>query len=282
MKTGLLLEGGAMRGLYTAGVLDVFMENDIKIDGIVGVSAGALFGMNYKSKQIGRVLRYNKKYAKNKNYMGLYSFITTGNIMNEDFCFKRIVNELDPIDYDTFKKSEVEFYAVVTNIETGKAEYIKIDDLKDRNNLEILRASGSMPFVSKPVIVNNKKYLDGGIADSIPIDKITSMDFDRIIVVLTRPESYRKKKTNQTFPKIYYRKYPNFAKTINDRYKKYNKELDKVSKLEEEGKIFVIRPSKLVKIKRIEKDSNKLQEMYDLGRDDTLNLLKKIKKYLEE
>lgn len=281
MKTGLLLEGGAMRGLYTAGVLDVFMENDVEIDGIVGVSAGALFGMNYKSKQIGRVLRYNKKYAKNKNYMGLYSFLTTGNIMNEDFCFKKIVNELDPIDYDTFKKSEVEFYAVVTNIETGKAEYIRIDDLKDRNNLEILRASGSMPFVSKPVIVNNKKYLDGGIADSIPIDKITSMDFDKIIVVLTRPESYRKKKTNQTFPKIYYRKYPNFAKTINNRYKKYNEELDKVSKLEEEGKIFVIRPSKLLKIKRIEKDSDKLQEMYDLGRDDTLNLLNKIKKYLE-
>ncbi len=281
MKTGLLLEGGAMRGLYTAGVLDVFMENDVKIDGIVGVSAGALFGMNYKSKQIGRVLRYNKKYAKNKNYMGVYSFLTTGNIINEDFCFKRIVNELDPIDYDTFKKSEVEFYAVVTNIETGKAEYIKIEDLKDRNNLEILRASGSMPFVSKPVMVNNKKYLDGGIADSIPMDKITSMDFDRIIAVLTRPESYRKKKTNQTFPKIYYRKYPNFAKTINNRYKKYNEELDKVSKLEEEGKIFVIRPSKLLKIKRIEKDSDKLQEMYDLGRDDTLNLLNKIKKYLE-
>lgn len=281
MKTGLLLEGGAMRGLYTAGVLDVFMENDVEIDGIVGVSAGALFGMNYKSKQIGRVLRYNKKYAKNKNYMGLYSFLTTGNIMNEDFCFKKIVNELDPIDYDTFKKSEVEFYAVVTNIETGKAEYIRIDDLKDRNNLEILRASGSMTFVSKPVIVNNKKYLDGGIADSIPIDKITNMDFDKIIVVLTRPESYRKKKTNQTFPKIYYRKYPNFAKTINNRYKKYNEELDKVSKLEEEGKIFVIRPSKLLKIKRIEKDSDKLQEMYDLGRDDTLNLLNKIKKYLE-
>lgn len=161
MKIGLLLEGGAMRGLYTAGVLDVFMKNNIKIDGIVGVSAGALFGMNYKSKQIGRVLRYNKKYAGNRNYMGFYSFLTTGNIMNEDFCFKRIVNELDPIDYETFKKTNVEFYAVVTNIETGKAEYIKLDDLKDRNNLEILRASGSMPFVSKPVIVNNKKYLDG-------------------------------------------------------------------------------------------------------------------------
>lgn len=256
------------------------MKNNIKIDGIVGVSAGALFGMNYKSKQIGRVLRYNKKYAGNRNYMGFYSFLTTGNIMNEDFCFKRIVNELDPIDYETFKKTNVEFYAVVTNIETGKAEYIKLDDLKDRNNLEILRASGSMPFVSKPVIVNNKKYLDGGIADSIPIDKIMSMGFDRVIVVLTRPISYRKKKTNQTFPKIYYRKYPKFAETINNRYKKYSEELEKISELEKEGKIFVIRPSKLVKIKRIEKDSNKLQEMYDLGKNDTLKVLDKLDKYI--
>lgn len=276
MKVGLLLEGGAMRCMYTEGVIDVFLENEIKIDGIVGVSAGALFGINYKSKQVGRGLRYSEKYAKNKDYMGLYSFLTTGNIMNEDFCFKKIVNELDPLDYETFKNSDIEFYAVVTNLETGEAEYIKIDDLKNKNNLEILRASGSMPFVSKPVVVNNKKYLDGGIADSIPIDKIMSMGFDKVIVVLTRHIDYKKKKSNQTFPKIYYRKYPNFAKAINNRYKKYNEELEKISELEKEGKIFVIRPSKLVKIKRIEKDSNKLQEMYDLGRENTLNLLDKI------
>ena len=280
MRTGLLLEGGAMRCMYTEGVIDVFLENNIKIDGIIGVSAGALFGINYKSKQIGRGLRYSKKYARNKNYMGIYSYLTTGNIMNEDFCFKRIVNELDPLDYETFKKSKVEFYAVVTNIETGKAEYIKIDDLKDRNNLEILRASGSMPFVSKPVVVNNKKYLDGGIADSIPIDKIMSMNFDKVIIVLTRPIDYKKKKANQTFPKIYYRKYPNFVEAINNRYKIYNEEIEKVSKLEKEGKVLVIRPSKLVKIKRIEKDSYKLQEMYDLGKNDTLNLLNKINEFL--
>ena len=279
MKTGLLLEGGAMRGMYTAGVLDIFMENNIKIDGIVGVSAGALFGMNYKSKQIGRVIRYNKKYAGNKNYMGLYSFITTGNIMNEDFCFKKIVNELDRIDYETFKNSNIEFYAVVTNIETGKAEYIKIDDLKDKNSLEILRASGSMPFVSRPVIVNNKKYLDGGIADSIPIDKIMSMGFDRVIVVLTRPIDYKKKKSNQILPKIYYRKYPKFVETINKRYIKYNEELEKIEQLEKQEKILVIRPSKLVNIKRIEKNIDKLQEMYDLGKNDTIKLLDKMYQY---
>ena len=279
MKIGLLLEGGGMRGLYTAGVLDIFMEKGIHIDGIMGVSAGALFGINYKSNQMGRIVRYNKKYAKNKNYMGMYSLLTTGNIMNEEFCFNKIVNELDPIDYETYKDSKVEFYAVVTNIETGEAEYIKIDDLKDKDNLEYLRASGSMPFVSKPVNIQNKKYLDGGIADSIPIDKMMHMDYDKVIVILTRPKEYRKKKSNQVFPKLYYRKYPKFAEAINHRYQMYNKEIDKVSDLEKEGKIFVIRPSKLVKIKRIEKNEHRMQEMYDLGREDTLKVITKLDKF---
>ena len=280
MKIGLLLEGGGMRGLYTAGVLDVFMEKQILIDGIIGVSAGALFGINYKSNQRGRILRYNKKYAKNKNYMGIYSLLTTGNIMNEEFCFDKIVNELDPIDYEAFKKSKVEFYAVVTNLETGKAKYIKIDDLKDQHNLEYLRASGSMPFVSKPVNIDNKKYLDGGIADSIPIDKMMCMDYDKVIVVLTRPKEYRKKKSNQVFPKLYYKTYPKFAEAINHRYQMYNEELEKISHLEKEGKIFVIRPSKLIKIKRIEKNKDKIQEMYDLGEEDALNLLVRLNEFI--
>lgn len=281
MKVGLLLEGGAMRGLYTAGIIDTLIEEQIKIDGIVGVSAGALFGMNYKSKQKGRVLRYNKKYAKNKNYMGLYSWLTSGNIINEEFCFNRIVNELDPVDFETYKNSKEDFYAVVTNIETGEAEYIKIDDLKNKEELEYLRASGSMPFVSKIVNINNKKYLDGGIADSIPIEKIMSMGYDRVIVILTRPLEYRKKKSNQTLSKIYYRKYPKFIKTIENRYKKYNEQVEKIIKLEEEGKIFVLRPSRLVNIKRIEKDVDKIQEMYDLGKEDIKNKLSDLKEYLK-
>lgn len=281
MKIGLVLEGGGLRGLYTAGVLDIFMEKGIHIDGIMGVSAGALFGINYKSNQKGRILRYNKKYAKNKNYMGLYSLLTTGNIMNEEFCFNKIVNELDPIDYETYKHSNVEFYAVVTNIETGKAEYIKIDDLKDKDNLEYLRASGSMPFVSKPVNIHNKKYLDGGIADSISIDKMMHMDYDKVIVILTRPKEYRKKKSNQVFPKLYYRKYPKFAEAINHRYQMYNEELDEISDLEKEGKIFVIRPSKLVKIKRIEKNEHRMQEMYDLGKEDIIKVSEKLKQYID-
>lgn len=282
MKTGLLLEGGAMRGLYTAGILDVFMEKDIKIDGIIGVSAGALFGMNYKSKQIGRVLRYNKKYAKNKDYMGFYSLISTGDIMNREFCFNKIVNELDPVDFDTFKRTEVEFYAVVTNMETGKPEYIKIDDLKDKVQLEYLRASGSMPYVSKPVIIKGKKYLDGGISDSIPIEKIMSMGFDRVVVILTRPIEYRKKKGNEKIPEIYYRKYPKLVETINNRYKMYNEEVEKVIQLEKEKKIFVIRPSRTVGIKRIERDIDKIQEMYDLGKSDIQEKMDGLLNYLKE
>ena len=158
MKIGLVLEGGAMRGLYTAGIIDTFLEENIQVDKIIGVSAGALFGMNYKSKQMGRVLRYNTKYLNDKNYMGMYSFLTTGNVMNEDFCFHQLVNELDPVDFDTFRQSPEEFYVVVTNMETGRPEYHRLDNLDEKDNIEYLRASGSMPYVSKPVVINGQKY----------------------------------------------------------------------------------------------------------------------------
>lgn len=281
MKVGLLLEGGAMRGLYTVGCLDVLMENDIKVDGIIGVSAGALFGINFKSKQIQRGLRYNKKYVKNKNYMGFYSYLTTGNIMNKEFCFNKLINELDPIDYETFKNSKEDFWAVVTNMKTGKPEYIKIDDLKQAEQIEYLRASGSMPFVSRPVCIKGKKYLDGGISDSIPINKIMDMGYEKIIVILTRPADYRKQRSNQILTKLYYNRYPNLVKTIENRYLKYNKQLDKVSEFEMQNKVFVIKPSRKVDIKRIEKNIDIIQEMYDLGVEDMNEKLYSLSKYLK-
>ena len=280
MKVGLLLEGGAMRGMYTVGALDCLMKNNIKVDGIIGVSAGALFGINYKSKQPGRALRYNLKYCKKKNYMGFYSLITTGDIMNKKFCFDKLIHELDPIDYDTFKNSPEDFWAVVTNMDSGKAEYIKVDDLTKQEQVEALRASGSMPFVSKPVEINGNKYLDGGTADSIPIDKIMELGYDKIIVILTRTAGYRKEKGNTTLAKLKYKKYPNFIKTIEDRYLMYNDELDKISKLENDNKIFVIRPSRKVNIKRIEKNSKRIQEMYDLGVEDMEKSIEKLKEYI--
>lgn len=282
MKVGLVLEGGAMRGLYSAGVIDTFLEENIQIDKIIGVSAGALFGMNYKSRQKGRVLRYNTAYANNRNYMGFYSFLTTGNIMNEEFCFHKLVYELDPVDFQTFKKTPDEFYAVVTNMETGKTEYPLLNNLEDKDNIEYLRASGSMPFVSRPVIINHQKYLDGGCGDSIPIDKMLEMDVDRIIVVLTRPLNYRKKPSQAFINKVFYRKYPNFVETLNNRYLNYNQSLDKIIHLEKEKKIFVFRPSQLIKIGRLEKDVKVIKEMYDLGCHDTRNQLESLKAYLNK
>ncbi len=279
MKVGLVLEGGAMRGMYTAGVLDTFLESDIKIDGIIGVSAGVLFGVNYLSKQKGRVIRYNKRFINDKRYMGFWSLITTGNIINKDFSFYKVPQELDVFDNETFKKSETEFYATITNMETGKAEYIKLEDLFAQ--MEVLRATSAMPYVSKIVELDSGKYLDGGISDSIPVEKCKELGYDKIIVVLTRPLDYRKKKPKEFLAKTFYRKYPNFAKTLNNRYKMYNETVEKIIDMENKKEIFVIRPSRLVDVKRIEKDPEKLQEMYDLGIEDAKNSLEKLNEYIK-
>jgi len=275
----LVLEGGALRGIYTAGVLDVLLETDIKIDAIVGVSAGALFGINYVSNQKGRCLRYNLENVNNKNYMGLYSLLTTGNIMNKDFCFNKLIYETDPFDFETFKKSKTKFYCVVTNLETGKAEYIEIKDLK--KDMEYLRASGSMPLVSQIVDINGKKYLDGAIADSVPIQWAEKQGYDKIIVAETRPKEFRRKKTFLLPFKIKYRKYPNFVKAVDNRTEEYNQTKEYIIKKENKD-IFVIRPSKLVKIKRIEKDKEKIKEMYHLGESDMKSNLKRLKNYLKK
>ena len=277
-KTALVLEGGAMRGLYSAGVLDIFMKNNINADIVYGVSAGALFGLNYKSRQIGRALRYNLKYVHEKNYMGLYSLITTGDIMNKDFCFKKLVYELDKLDFETYKNTRVDFYAVVTNMQTGQPEYIKIDDAAE--GMEYFRASGSMPFVSKPVEVNGNLYLDGAMSDAVPFNKVLETDCEKIIVVLTRPAGYRKKKTYLPY-KLFYGKYPNLVKTAENNYETYNQTMDLIEKYEAENKIIVLRPSKYINIKRVEKNKNKLQAIYDLGTSDCLGKLDIIKEYLE-
>jgi predicted patatin/cPLA2 family phospholipase len=278
-KTALVLEGGAMRGLYTAGVLDVFMQNNIKIDTIFGVSAGALFGINYKSKQIGRALRYNLKYAHDKRYMGMYSLLTTGDVMNREFCFTELVNKLDPLDFETYNNSNVEFYAVVTNGETGEAEHVEIKDAE--KDMEYLRASGSMPFVSNLVEINGNKYLDGAIADPIPLKKALDMDYGKIIVIQTRPADYLKKKSWLPFELIY-RKYPNFVKTGKNGCIKYNETLNLVKKHEKDGRILVLRPSEKIKMRRVEKNLNKLQAIYDVGVKDCNENLKKIKEYIAQ
>ena len=234
-KIGLVLEGGAMRGMYTAGILDSFLDNNIKVDCILGVSAGALFGVNYCSKQKGRALRYNKKYINDSRYMSLKSLITTGNLVNTEFAYHEMPFKLDPFDEETYSKSKTDFYAVVTNIKTGQAEYKKLINCSIQ--IDELRASGSMPYVSKPVKIGEEKYLDGALADSIPILKCKEMGYEKIIVVLTKPFSYRKKKRPAFIAKMFYNKYPNLVNAINTRYIKYNETLDIIIDMESKKEI---------------------------------------------
>ena len=281
MKVGLVLEGGGMRALFTAGVLDALLDvKELDIDGIVGVSAGALFGANYVSGQKERAIRYNKKYARDKRYMGLHSWITTGNAVNKEFAFYELPFKLDVFDQEKFKESKIDFYVVMTNVENGKSEYVLITDVFEQ--MEYLRATSALPFASKIIEINGKKYLDGGISDSIPIDYCESLGYDKIILVLTRPEnSYKEDKLNFLY-KLVYRKYPKLVERLINMGKDYEVVLKKIKKLENENKIFVIRPPKVLKIGRLEKDENKIQEVYDIGLntgkmeiDELLNYLKK-------
>ena len=200
MKKGLILEGGAMRGMFTAGVIDVMMENRILFDGAVGVSAGAAFGCNYKSGQIGRVIRYNTKYCNDPRYCGIRSLIRTGNLYNTDFCYGEVPLKQDVFDFDAYKNNPMAFYVVCTDIETGKAVYRKYDGMED-HGFDWIRASASMPLVSQIVEIDGQKLLDGGIADSIPVRFFERIGYDRNIVVLTQPADYQKKK-NRLMPLI--------------------------------------------------------------------------------
>ena len=279
MSVGLVLEGGAMRGLYTAGVLDIFMDNGIKADTIIGTSAGVLFGVNYPSGQRGRALRYNLKYAPKGCYMGIRSLLTTGNIINRQFAYYDLPSKLDVFDEAAYEASGMDFYATVTNVETGEAEYIKITDCFGQ--MEAMRATSAMPFVSRMVEYEGKKYLDGGIADSIPVDKCRDMGCDRIIVVLTRPLDYRKSPSDPRLARRFYgKKYPALTERINNRYAEYNACVEKIIGMEQRGEIFVIRPSRTVKVKHIERDTRKLQAIYDLGAQDCAARIEALRAYL--
>ena len=281
MKIGIVLEGGAMRGMYTAGVLDILMDFNLKVTDMVGVSAGVLFGVNYPSRQKGRAIRYNKKYIKDKRYTSFHSLITTGNIINKDFAFYELPLKLDVFDEKTYEESGIRFYATATNIKTGKAEYIKVKNVLKQ--MEVLRASSAMPYVSKIVEWSGNQYLDGGIADSIPVEACKKLGCDKIILILTRPITYRKAKTSRVVKrlnKILYRNYPNLIKALNQRNQNYNRQVESIIKMEKRGELFVIRPSKPIQIKRIEKDINKLQEVYDLGVHDAKHCSTDLQKYL--
>ncbi|MDE1549904.1 patatin-like phospholipase family protein [Jeotgalibaca caeni] len=278
MSVGLVLEGGGMRGLYTAGVLDYFIEEGIEVDGMVTVSAGALFGINYASKQHGRTLRYNKQYIQDKRYISVRSLLRTGDIVNKDFAYYRVPFELDKFDQEAFEQSGIDFYATLTNVKTGEPEYIQIKEGFEQ--IEALRASGSMPFVSKMVPYQGELYLDGGVSDSIPFKKAQKLGYKKLIVILTRPLDYRKTKSNTRIIDFFYRQYPEFAKRLKNRYQNYNDAVEEIIRLEEAGEVFVIRPTKLIPMKRLEQDPEKLQEMYDLGMHDAKNEINKLNEFL--
>ena len=281
MKTGLVLEGGAMRGIYTAGVLDVFMEHDICFDGVIGVSAGALFGVNLLSKQKGRVIRYNKRFNGDKNYMGLKPLFKTGNIIDTQYAYYEVPFKLDIFDNETFMASNIPFYAVVTNIENGEAEYIQIKDVFKQ--METLRASASMPFMAKPVEIDGKWYLDGAVADSIPYEKFFEMGYDRLVVVLTKDANYVKGPVSPFLTKaVYGRKYADFAGKLRERHNNYNRCMERIKAAEKENKIFVLRPTQRVKIKRTETDPQKMQTMYELGVHDANDALDRLISYMKK
>lgn len=281
MKTGLIMEGGAMRGLFTAGVIDVMMENDIEYDGAIGVSAGAAFGCNYKSRQIGRVIRYNVDNCKNPEYCSFRSLIKTGDMFGAEYCYHKLPEELDLFDYETYEKNPMEFYIVCTDVETGKPVYYK-SEKADHECLEWMRASASMPLASRIVEIGGYKMLDGGISDSIPIKYFESIGYDRNVVILTQPEDYVKDR-NKLIPlmKTALRKYPKVIETIARRHEIYNETTEYIKKKEREGEILVIRPDEALPIKRVEHDADKMRNVYGLGRVVAMRRLNEIKSFLK-
>ena len=281
-KKGLILEGGAMRGMFTAGVIDVFMENDIVFDGAVGISAGATFGCNIKSKQPGRVVRYNKKYCKDPRYGTIKSLIKSGDLYENEFCYHEIPDKLDVIDRETFKDNPMEFYIGATDIRTGLCVFHLCSDCGSED-IEWMRASASMPFVSKPVEINGRLYLDGAIADSVPYRFMEDKGYDRNVIVLTQARGYRKKNHHMSFLiNRIYKDYPALAKAYNDRHEMYNRQMTEIYERADSGQSIVICPPYNPDISRTEKDPYELERVYQMGRKEATKRLDEIRTFLGE
>lgn len=281
VNSGLIIEGGGMRGMYTAGVLDFFMEKDLYFSDCYAVSAGACHASSYYSKQIGRSLKVTLDYIHDKSYCSVNSLIKTGDMFGVEMLYNRIPNELVLYDYDAFDKFNGNFYSVVTNCKTGKAEYIKIQDMK--KDIVAVRASSSLPLLSRIVEINGEKYLDGGITDSIPIKKSIEDGHNKNVVILTRDKTYRKTKASflHLF-KIKYKKYPKLIKAIENRYKMYNSTIDFIEEKRKSGEIFIIQPRNPVNISRLEKDKSKLKSLYDEGYNDAKECYEELIKFIDE
>ncbi len=262
---GLVLEGGGMRGIFTAGVLDFFMENEIHFNYVIGVSAGACNGMSYISKQIGRSKRTYIDYIEDSRYISLTNLYKEKSLFGMDFIFQEIPNKLIPFDFEEFYSSKISFVVGTTNCKTGNAEYFNKNKFK-RNFAKIVRASSSLPYVSPTVKIKDNLYLDGGISAPIPIKKSIEDDNYRNVIILTRPRGYVKRiSVYHKLARVVYRKHKKLAHALSKRYIIYNNMLKYINKLEKEGRVFVIAPSEDIKISRIEKDKNKLEALYNEG-----------------
>ena len=281
-KTGLVLEGGAMRGLFSAGVLDVMMENGIEFDAVMGVSAGAVFGCNFKSGQIGRSIRYNMRFCDDPRYCSFESLRKTGDLYNVQFCYDEIPNKLDPFDKEAYQANPMPFYAVCTNIETGKAIHKRLDN-GDAKDMEYFRASASMPVVSRIVEVDGYKLLDGGITDSIPLASMERRGYKRNVVVLTQPLGFVKKKSKMIpLIRLTMHQYPNVIRAMEVRHIRYNKQTAYVREQELAGNAFVIRPPYDLGISRTEDDPAELHRVYELGRKEMEERLPELREFLEK
>ena len=280
MKTGLIMEGGAMRGMFTAGVLDVLMENGLVTDGAIGVSAGAVFGCNYKSHQIGRVIRYNTEYCNDKRYASFKNLVKTGNLYSEQFCYHEVPEKLDPFDEAAFAASPMDFFVVCTDVKTGEPIYHKCRK-GDAEDVLWMEASASMPLAAKIVKIGHYGLLDGGVADSIPVRFFESIGYKRNLIILTQPKGYIKKK-NKFLPAIRakYFRYPAFVEAVADRHERYNETLSYISMLEQAGKGYVIRPPIPLEIGAMERDPAQLRRVYETGRAVAQIQVEKIRDFL--
>ena len=262
-----------MRGMFTCGVLDVFMEHGIIFDGAAGISAGAVFGCNYKSGQIGRPIRYNKRYASDPRYCSLRSLIFTGDLFGVDFCYRKLPDELDPFDRKAFRENPMEFFIGATDIQTGRIVFHRCAD-GENEDLLWMRASASMPLVSKPVAVKNRLLLDGGIVDPVPYRYMEKRGYDRNVIILTQPSGYRKKKSSaMPLIRIMMRRYPALVHAMEIRHKRYNRQMAEIEEREKAGKALVIRPPEALGISRTEKDPEELERVYRIGRAEGLRHL---------
>ena len=280
MKTGLIMEGGAMRGMFTAGVLDVLMENGLVTDGAIGVSAGAVFGCNYKSHQIGRVIRYNTEYCNDKRYASFKNLVKTGNLYSEQFCYHEVPEKLDPFNEAAFAASPMDFFVVCTDVKTGEPIYHKCRK-GDAEDVRWMEASASMPLAAKIVKIGHYGLLDGGVADSIPVRFFESIGYKRNLIILTQPKGYTKKK-NKFLPAIRakYFRYPAFVEAVADRHERYNETLSYISMLEQASKDYVIRPPIPLEIGAMERDPAQLRRVYETGRAVAQIQVEKIRDFL--